>query len=108
MFPGGTLSVILDLPYVYSICISSVVAIIYTLLGGLYSVAYTDVIQLILIFVSLVSTDKDLNLTFWEGDLETGNEVFHVPSGEKKVRFIYTFYVLSTLLSCSGCVFLSC
>ncbi|KAG7486820.1 high affinity choline transporter 1-like [Solea senegalensis] len=50
---GGTMSVILDLPYVYSILISSVVAIIYTLLGGLYSVAYTDVIQLILIFVSL-------------------------------------------------------
>ncbi|XP_037620318.1 high affinity choline transporter 1-like isoform X4 [Sebastes umbrosus] len=50
---GGTMSVILDLSYVYSICISSVVAIIYTLLGGLYSVAYTDVIQLILIFVSL-------------------------------------------------------
>ena len=49
------MSVILDLPYVYSICISSVVAIIYTLLGGLYSVAYTDVIQLILIFLSLVS-----------------------------------------------------
>ncbi|KAF7663212.1 hypothetical protein LDENG_00217000 [Lucifuga dentata] len=50
---GGTMRVILDLPYVYSIIISSVVAIIYTLLGGLYSVAYTDVIQLILIFVSL-------------------------------------------------------
>ncbi|KAM6971791.1 high affinity choline transporter 1-like [Aplochiton taeniatus] len=50
---GGTMSVILDLPYIYSIFISSVVAIVYTLLGGLYSVAYTDVIQLILIFVSL-------------------------------------------------------
>ncbi|XP_035033567.1 high affinity choline transporter 1 [Hippoglossus stenolepis] len=50
---GGTMSVILDLSYVYSIVISSVVAIIYTLLGGLYSVAYTDVIQLILIFFSL-------------------------------------------------------
>lgn len=48
------MSVILDLSYIYSIIISSVVAIIYTLLGGLYSVAYTDVIQLILIFVSLV------------------------------------------------------
>ncbi|XP_061580792.1 high affinity choline transporter 1-like isoform X2 [Cololabis saira] len=47
------MSVILDLPYIYSIIISSVVAIIYTLLGGLYSVAYTDVIQLILIFISL-------------------------------------------------------
>ncbi|XP_029930127.1 high affinity choline transporter 1-like [Myripristis murdjan] len=50
---GGTMSVILDLSYVYSIIISAVVAIVYTLLGGLYSVAYTDVIQLILIFVSL-------------------------------------------------------
>ncbi|XP_034080318.1 high affinity choline transporter 1-like isoform X1 [Gymnodraco acuticeps] len=50
---GGTMSVILDLPYLYSIIISSVVAIVYTLMGGLYSVAYTDVIQLILIFVSL-------------------------------------------------------
>lgn len=54
VLPGGTMKVILDLPYVYSIIISSVVAIVYTLLGGLYSVAYTDVIQLILIFVSLV------------------------------------------------------
>lgn len=53
---GGTMSVILDLSYVYSIVVSSVVAIIYTLLGGLYSVAYTDVIQLILIFISLVRT----------------------------------------------------
>lgn len=48
--------VILDLSYGYSILISAVVAIIYTLLGGLYSVAYTDVIQLILIFISLVCT----------------------------------------------------
>lgn len=54
--PGGTMSVILDLSYVYSIIVSSVIAIIYTLLGGLYSVAYTDVLQLILIFVSLVRT----------------------------------------------------
>ncbi|XP_061685908.1 high affinity choline transporter 1-like isoform X1 [Syngnathoides biaculeatus] len=50
---GGTMAVILDLSYAYSIIISAVVAIIYTLLGGLYSVAYTDVIQLILIFISL-------------------------------------------------------
>ncbi|KAL1023871.1 hypothetical protein UPYG_G00048240 [Umbra pygmaea] len=50
---GGTMSVILDLPYGYSIGISALVSIVYTLLGGLYSVAYTDVIQLILIFISL-------------------------------------------------------
>lgn len=50
---GITMSVILDLPYSYSVWISSAVAIIYTLLGGLYSVAYTDIIQLALVFVSL-------------------------------------------------------
>uniref|UniRef100_A0A672YZJ6 High-affinity choline transporter 1-like n=1 Tax=Sphaeramia orbicularis TaxID=375764 RepID=A0A672YZJ6_9TELE len=50
---GTTMSVILDLSYTICIWISAAVAIIYTLLGGLYSVAYTDVIQLILIFFSL-------------------------------------------------------
>lgn len=53
--PGATMSVILELPFAYSVWISSAVAIIYTLLGGLYSVAYTDVIQLSLTFLSLVS-----------------------------------------------------
>ncbi|KAK7922417.1 hypothetical protein WMY93_009319 [Mugilogobius chulae] len=50
---GSAMSVILNLPYSVSIWISAAVAIIYTLLGGLYSVAYTDIIQLILIFCSL-------------------------------------------------------
>ncbi|XP_029927317.1 high-affinity choline transporter 1-like [Myripristis murdjan] len=50
---GVTMSVILDLSYTISIWISAAVAIFYTLLGGLYSVAYTDIIQLILVFVSL-------------------------------------------------------
>ncbi|CAN9510799.1 unnamed protein product [Ophioblennius macclurei] len=50
---GATMSVILDLPFSYSVWISAAVAIVYTLLGGLYSVAYTDVIQLALVFVSL-------------------------------------------------------
>ncbi|XP_059215582.1 high-affinity choline transporter 1-like [Centropristis striata] len=49
---GLTMSVILDLSYAVCIWISAAVAITYTLLGGLYSVAYTDVIQLILIFVT--------------------------------------------------------
>ncbi|XP_034538135.1 high-affinity choline transporter 1-like [Notolabrus celidotus] len=50
---GGTMSVVLDLPFNVCIWISAAIAIIYTLLGGLYSVAYTDIIQLILIFFSL-------------------------------------------------------
>ncbi|XP_031135515.1 high-affinity choline transporter 1-like [Sander lucioperca] len=50
---GGTMSVVLDLPFPACIWISAAVAITYTLLGGLYSVAYTDIIQLVLIFFSL-------------------------------------------------------
>lgn len=46
------MSVILDLSYTVSIWMSAAVAITYTLLGGLYSVAYTDIIQLILMFLS--------------------------------------------------------
>ena len=70
---GVTMSVILDLPYTVSIWISAAVAITYTLLGGLYSVAYTDIIQLILIFISLVSiftswfmlNFPDQDMSFW-------------------------------------------
>ncbi|KAJ0062841.1 hypothetical protein NL108_008125 [Boleophthalmus pectinirostris] len=50
---GSTLSVVLDVSYSVCIWMSAAVAITYTLLGGLYSVAYTDIIQLILVFGSL-------------------------------------------------------
>ncbi|XP_028324680.1 high-affinity choline transporter 1-like [Gouania willdenowi] len=51
---GGTMTVVLDLPFSVCMWISAAVAIIYTLMGGFYSVAYTDVIQLILVIVGLV------------------------------------------------------
>ena len=51
------MSIVLDLSYTLCIWISAAVAITYTLLGGLYSVAYTDIIQLVLMFVSMVSLD---------------------------------------------------
>ncbi|XP_054479431.1 high-affinity choline transporter 1-like [Anoplopoma fimbria] len=50
---GATMSVVIDLPFSACVWISAVVAIIYTVLGGLYSVAYTDVIQISLVFLSL-------------------------------------------------------
>ncbi|XP_040886597.1 high affinity choline transporter 1-like [Toxotes jaculatrix] len=43
---GGTVSVVMDISSLLAVCISAGVAILYTLMGGLYSVAYTDVIQL--------------------------------------------------------------
>ncbi|CAJ1066843.1 high-affinity choline transporter 1-like [Xyrichtys novacula] len=50
---GAIMNVVLDLPFAVCIWISAAVAVIYTLLGGLYSVAYTDIIQLALIFFGL-------------------------------------------------------
>ncbi|CAG2113382.1 unnamed protein product [Medioppia subpectinata] len=50
---GATVSVIIDLDNNTSIILSACIALIYTLFGGLYAVAYTDVIQLFCIFIGL-------------------------------------------------------
>ena len=50
---GATLSVIIDMDQKTSVIFSAIVAVFYTLFGGLYSVAYTDVIQLFCIFIGL-------------------------------------------------------
>ncbi|MEQ2281234.1 Chitinase 1 [Ameca splendens] len=50
---GATLSVIVDININMSVVISALIAIFYTLIGGLYSVAYTDVVQLFCIFLGL-------------------------------------------------------
>uniref|UniRef100_H2YED9 Uncharacterized protein n=1 Tax=Ciona savignyi TaxID=51511 RepID=H2YED9_CIOSA len=51
---GGTLSVIIDLDIRISVIVSACIAVLYTLVGGLYSVAYTDVVQLACIFIGLI------------------------------------------------------
>ncbi|KAG8193975.1 hypothetical protein JTE90_013670 [Oedothorax gibbosus] len=50
---GATVSVIIDMDNNTSIIVSACIALFYTLFGGLYSVAYTDVIQLFCIFIGL-------------------------------------------------------
>lgn len=47
--------VILDIGGSLAITISACTVILYTLQGGLYSVAYTDVIQMVFITLSLAS-----------------------------------------------------
>ena len=54
---GSTLQVILNLDEKVSIIMSAVIALGYTLLGGLISVAYTDVIQIFFIVFGLVSSE---------------------------------------------------
>ncbi|XP_032118893.1 high affinity choline transporter 1 [Sapajus apella] len=50
---GATISVIIDVDVHASVIVSALIATLYTLVGGLYSVAYTDVVQLFCIFVGL-------------------------------------------------------
>ncbi|NXM35174.1 SC5A7 protein, partial [Oxyruncus cristatus] len=52
---GATMRVILDIEGSLAIIVSACTVILYTLLGGLYSVAYTDVIQMVFITLSLAS-----------------------------------------------------
>ena len=59
---GATVSVVLGLDRFTSVIVSAGIAIFYTLLGGLYSVIYTDVIQLTCIFVGLVSMISGVEL----------------------------------------------
>ena len=53
---GATISVIIGLDNTSAIIVSAIVVVVYTLFGGLYSVAYTDVVQLFCIFAGLVSS----------------------------------------------------
>lgn len=53
---GSTLTVVIEMDRATSIISSACIAAIYTLFGGLKSVAYTDILQLCCIFVGLVCT----------------------------------------------------
>ena len=54
-FLGTSLSVILHLETLVAIVTSASVAILYTMFGQMISVAYTDIVQLVLIVFGLVS-----------------------------------------------------
>jgi high affinity choline transporter 7 len=52
---GSTFGVILDLDLVTGIVISAVVVTLYTMLGGMWAVAYTDALQLLLVGAGLAA-----------------------------------------------------
>lgn len=51
---GTSLSVIANVPLVIAVCVSAGVTVLYTVIGNMVAVAYTDVAQLALIFIGLV------------------------------------------------------
>jgi len=80
---GATVSVVIGLGKQLSVIVSACIAVAYTLMGGLYSVAYTDVIQLICIFFGLVSFISYL----WSRSLEKWweSEKSHINNINKKL-----------------------
>lgn len=52
---GASLSVMLQVDIDYALIVSASVAVVYTMFGGLYAVAITDIMQLICIVFGLVS-----------------------------------------------------
>jgi len=88
---GATLTIILHLPMDLSVALSACVAVFYTLIGGLYSVAYTDVIQLFSIFIGLVSA-------FWgrvQGCHEGSQNVGEYVCIQFEILQIWQFFCLS-------------
>ena len=51
---GASLAIIIDLNLNSAVIMSAMIAFMYTWIGGLYSVAYTDVVQLACIAIGLV------------------------------------------------------
>nr|XP_023648321.1 high-affinity choline transporter 1-like [Paramormyrops kingsleyae] len=102
---GGTMSVILDIASHWAVILSAVVAILYTLLGGLYSVAYTDVVQLFLVFLGLwlcvpfiLESPASLSIVF-----TAVHEVYQVPwLGSLQLRDVGIWLDDLLLLTMSG------
>ena len=81
----------MDLDYRISVIISACIAVSYTFFGGLYSVAYTDVVQLICISVGLVSVPgmSDGSQTSAEPLSEKMHNPFHPPFQSLCVPFAW-------------------
>uniref|UniRef100_A0A914I6S1 High-affinity choline transporter 1 n=1 Tax=Globodera rostochiensis TaxID=31243 RepID=A0A914I6S1_GLORO len=84
---GATLSVILGMDITASVILSAFIASFYTFSGGLYAVAYTDVVQLFCIFIGLwvcvpaallqdKTTDLSANVAGWIGKIGGMREKF--------------------------------
>ncbi|CAL1544320.1 unnamed protein product [Lymnaea stagnalis] len=81
---GGTVSIIADIDPTISIIVSALVSVVYTFLGGLIAVAYTDVIQILMVAFGLVlacpyaMSSDHVNLTSvsstWIGEVPAGTE----------------------------------
>ncbi|KAM3183244.1 hypothetical protein ACTXT7_010730 [Hymenolepis weldensis] len=86
---GATIAVVVGIDGTVSVIVSACIALLYTLFGGLYAVAYTDVVQLFCIFVGLWLSipfamthsavhSISLNSTRWIGSIPASNVALYI------------------------------
>lgn len=96
---GATVSIILGIEMSIAIIVSACIVIIYTFFGGLYSVAYTDVIQMFFIIIGLV-----IALPFaWTNPAVDFNRIDKTWKGEIDSKQI-GIYIDTCLLTLGGCL----
>ncbi|XP_013384194.1 high-affinity choline transporter 1 [Lingula anatina] len=89
---GSSLTVVIGLDNTLSIIVSAIIAVVYTLIGGLYSVAYTDVAQLIMILIGLflafpfamhhpAVSSLEMTSSSWLGTLTKNDAGLYLDSG---------------------------
>ncbi|XP_071139978.1 high affinity choline transporter 1-like isoform X1 [Mytilus edulis] len=96
---GATVSIILGIEMSIAIIVSAVIVIVYTFFGGLYSVAYTDVIQMFFIIIGLV-----MALPFaWTNPAVDFSRISNTWQGEMDSNQI-GIYIDTCLLTLGGCL----
>lgn len=106
---GSTFGVVLGLDFQSSIVISAIVAIAYTALGGLWAVALTDVVQMILLLIGLLLT-LPYALDFVGGwdvawaayTKKFGAAASFLPSGEALGSFYWNWWDYALMLIFGG------
>jgi len=96
---GATLAVILDLDMNLSVIVSACIAVGYTFFGGLYSVAYTDVVQLFCIGIGLWLT---VPFALTHDKVQSINETRDVWLGSLPANKVGTWIDYAMLLVCGG------
>ncbi len=106
---GTTFSVIIGLDTQTSIILSAAIAVLYTSIGGLWSVAYTDVIQMALIVLGLclvmpflISHAGGLASLSENYDMVMGDSASLIPNKESMGNYFYNWLDFALLLILGG------
>ncbi|MCA9708282.1 MAG: sodium:solute symporter family protein [Myxococcales bacterium] len=85
---AGTLHVVLGIPIALGIVGVAAISLLYTLLGGMWSVTVTDAIQMVLIVIGVLWLGHEVFATLGHGDLGAGLEVLWARAPERALTLV--------------------